>query len=196
MFLVGMRNGASVDVPMTTANAPPTVRDALKLLPRYGEPGNDTACPAKVTSARKPVLRRSPFAGMLFNGQLYRGHFGIAGEFGHMQVVPAGHRCECGNRGCWEQYASGNALVREARELGGKGLARRERSLEPRDHQRQRGGLRGRFRLGRSHFSFGLEGRDLSFERREALLVGGTVAAAQDDDQRVRARSGAGAPAP
>jgi glucokinase len=34
-----------------------------------------------------------------------------------MQVVPGGHRCECGNRGCWEQYASGNALVREAREL-------------------------------------------------------------------------------
>ncbi len=32
-------------------------------------------------------------------------------------VVPGGHRCECGNRGCWEQYASGNALVREAREL-------------------------------------------------------------------------------
>ena len=43
--------------------------------------------------------------------------FGIAGEFGHMQVVPGGHRCECGNRGCWEQYASGNALVREARSL-------------------------------------------------------------------------------
>jgi glucokinase len=34
-----------------------------------------------------------------------------------MQVVPSGLRCECGNRGCWEQYASGNALVREAREL-------------------------------------------------------------------------------
>ena len=41
----------------------------------------------------------------------------MAGEFGHMQVVPDGHRCECGNRGCWEQYASGNALVRDAREL-------------------------------------------------------------------------------
>lgn len=37
------------------------------------------------------------------------------GEFGHMQVVPGGHRCPCGNRGCWEQYSSGNALVREAR---------------------------------------------------------------------------------
>ena len=43
--------------------------------------------------------------------------YGIAGEFGHMQVVPGGHRCECGNRGCWEQYASGNALVREARAM-------------------------------------------------------------------------------
>jgi glucokinase len=55
--------------------------------------------------------------GILTDGQVQRGRFGIAGEFGHMQVVPEGHRCECGNRGCWEQYASGNALVREARSL-------------------------------------------------------------------------------
>jgi glucokinase len=55
--------------------------------------------------------------GILTNGQVQRGRFGIAGEFGHMQVVPGGHRCECGNRGCWEQYASGNALVREARSM-------------------------------------------------------------------------------
>lgn len=54
---------------------------------------------------------------VLIDGKLRRGEFGIAGEFGHMQVVPGGHRCECGNRGCWEQYASGNALVREARSL-------------------------------------------------------------------------------
>ena len=55
--------------------------------------------------------------GILWDGQVIRGKFGIAGEYGHMQVVPDGHRCECGNRGCWEQYASGNALVREARAL-------------------------------------------------------------------------------
>ncbi|TWE13010.1 ROK family glucokinase [Rudaeicoccus suwonensis] len=54
---------------------------------------------------------------VLLNGRIERGRFGIAGEFGHMQVMPGGHRCECGNRGCWEQYASGNALVREARSL-------------------------------------------------------------------------------
>ncbi len=55
--------------------------------------------------------------GMVLDGQIVRGRFGIAGEFGHMQVVPGGQRCECGNKGCWEQYASGNALVREARSM-------------------------------------------------------------------------------
>ena len=51
------------------------------------------------------------------DGRLERGRFGVAGEFGHQIIMPGGQRCECGNRGCWEQYASGNALGREAREL-------------------------------------------------------------------------------
>jgi glucokinase len=55
--------------------------------------------------------------GLVIDGRLFRGTYGMAGEWGHMISVPGGHRCECGNRGCWEQYASGNALVREAREL-------------------------------------------------------------------------------
>ena len=55
--------------------------------------------------------------GIVIDGRVQRGRYGIAGEFGHMQVVPNGLRCECGNKGCWEQYASGNALVREARDL-------------------------------------------------------------------------------
>jgi glucokinase len=54
---------------------------------------------------------------IVLDGHIMRGRYGIAGEFGHMQVVPGGQRCECGNKGCWEQYASGNALVREARSL-------------------------------------------------------------------------------
>ncbi|WP_017598568.1 ROK family glucokinase [Nocardiopsis lucentensis] len=54
---------------------------------------------------------------VVLGGRLHRGRYGLAGEFGHMTVVPGGHRCECGNRGCWEQYASGNAVTREAREL-------------------------------------------------------------------------------
>lgn len=54
---------------------------------------------------------------VLLGGQVLRGTNGMAGEFGHMQVVPDGQPCECGRRGCWEQYSSGNALVRNARTL-------------------------------------------------------------------------------
>jgi glucokinase len=56
---------------------------------------------------------------VVIEGKVHRGLNGMAGEFGHMQVVPDGHICECGRRGCWEQYSSGNALVRYARGLIG-----------------------------------------------------------------------------
>ncbi len=55
--------------------------------------------------------------GMVQNGRLTRGAYGIAAEFGHLRVIPDGRRCGCGNRGCWEQYCSARALVREARDL-------------------------------------------------------------------------------
>jgi glucokinase len=53
--------------------------------------------------------------GVVIAGELLRGSFGVAGEIGHMRVVPNGLPCGCGRHGCWEQYASGRALVREAR---------------------------------------------------------------------------------
>jgi glucokinase len=56
-------------------------------------------------------------ASIIIGGELYRGRWGIAGEPGHVRVVPDGRLCGCGNRGCWEQYSSGNALVAEAREF-------------------------------------------------------------------------------
>lgn len=55
--------------------------------------------------------------GLVFDGKLFRGRWGMAAELGHMQVVPGGRPCGCGNDGCWEQYASGNALVHDARYL-------------------------------------------------------------------------------
>ncbi|CAA9331102.1 MAG: Glucokinase [uncultured Nocardioidaceae bacterium] len=54
---------------------------------------------------------------LLVDGLVFRGAHGMAGEFGHMQVVPDGRPCECGNRGCWEQYVSGRSLVRRAGDL-------------------------------------------------------------------------------
>jgi glucokinase len=64
--------------------------------------------------------------GVVLDGELYRGAFGVGAEIGHMRVVPNGILCGCGNHGCFEQYASGNALVREARvsARGGSLLAR------------------------------------------------------------------------
>lgn len=60
--------------------------------------------------------------GLILGGELYRGGSGVAAEFGHMQVVPDGRPCGCGQRGCWEQYASGTALVREAQAMAGERL--------------------------------------------------------------------------
>ena len=69
MFLVGTRDLGFVPPTPVSKDRPPTVRDALALLPEVGAPGNDTRCVARVTPAKSPVLRKSPYAGMLFNGQ-------------------------------------------------------------------------------------------------------------------------------
>ncbi|HXW43796.1 MAG TPA: ROK family glucokinase [Streptosporangiaceae bacterium] len=69
-------------------------------------------------------------AGIVLDGRLYRGRWGSAGEPGHYRVVPDGRLCGCGNRGCWEQYASGNALVAEARELAHRAPSAAVRMLQ------------------------------------------------------------------
>lgn len=68
MILIGSRVGTPVPPTPTTVSDPPTVRQALSQLPPIGEPGNDSRCTAKITTAAAPVMRKSPFAGMLFNG--------------------------------------------------------------------------------------------------------------------------------
>jgi glucokinase len=55
--------------------------------------------------------------GVVLDGQLMRGGFGYGAEVGHIQMVPGGVRCGCGNLGCLESYGSGSALVRMTREL-------------------------------------------------------------------------------
>src|ERR1043166_7000180 len=50
--------------------------------------------------------------GLILNHQLVQGSTGLAGEFGHTSIVPDGIECRCGNRGCWELYASNSAAVR------------------------------------------------------------------------------------
>ena len=53
--------------------------------------------------------------GIVAGGRLIRGAHGLAGEIGHIIVEPDGPLCGCGNRGCWEQVASGLAIARAGR---------------------------------------------------------------------------------
>jgi glucokinase-like ROK family protein len=56
-------------------------------------------------------------AGVILNGQLFRGSHGLAGEVGHSVVEAGGPPCSCGNRGCWELYASEKALRKHLGDL-------------------------------------------------------------------------------
>lgn len=55
-------------------------------------------------------------AGIILNGELYRGPHGSAGEVGHMIILPNSQlKCGCGNKGCWETLGSGTALINMAK---------------------------------------------------------------------------------
>jgi glucokinase len=107
------------------------VRD--RLASRWGTQvalDNDANCVARAEAAYGAARGRASAlvvtlgtgigGAVVLDGVVLRGRNGMAGEFGHMQVVPGGHPCECGGRGCWEQYCSGNALVRLARDEIGR----------------------------------------------------------------------------
>jgi predicted NBD/HSP70 family sugar kinase len=64
--------------------------------------------------------------GVIVNGQLLRGSTGVAGEFGHITIVEDGLQCACGNRGCWEMYASNSAPVRYYAQAATRGRSRSE----------------------------------------------------------------------
>ena len=56
--------------------------------------------------------------GLILNHQLVQGSTGTAGEFGHAALVQDGLECSCGNRGCWEMYASNSAAIRYYSQAG------------------------------------------------------------------------------
>jgi Transcriptional regulator/sugar kinase len=56
--------------------------------------------------------------GIILNKELYKGATGFSGELGHLSIEYSGKPCRCGNEGCWELYASENALLEQAAPLG------------------------------------------------------------------------------
>ena len=64
---------------------------------------------------------------IIANGKVLRGFLGMAGELGHITVVPNGNPCGCGNRGCVEKHASATAVTAMAKLLGlGDGLTAKQ----------------------------------------------------------------------
>ena len=68
--------------------------------------------------------------GLILNGELYKGNNGFSGELGHMTIEVHGKNCRCGSKGCWELYASEQALLKRAERLGIQTSNNQEISLE------------------------------------------------------------------
>jgi glucokinase len=107
-------NGVQLDLELTKLIGLPVVIENDANAAAWGE--------AKFGAGRNQVhmmmltIGTGVGGGIVINNELYRGAFGVAAEFGHLRVVPDGHLCGCGARGCLEQYASGSALRRHTRE--------------------------------------------------------------------------------
>lgn len=97
---------------------------ATELRKRFSVPvsvANDAQVAALAELRRHPAERQSLVlvklgrgvgAGVIINGMLHRGDHSAAGEIGHVQVLPEGEQCSCGNRGCLETVASVPAIIR------------------------------------------------------------------------------------
>lgn len=68
--------------------------------------------------------------GIIYRGELLRGSTGFGAEIGHMNMVPGGVRCGCGQNGCWEKYSSGSAMTRLGQEFAAKSPERAGALLE------------------------------------------------------------------
>ena len=85
--------------------------------------GNDADCAAlgefyhyedkNIESLILVTLGTGIGTGIILNGRIHAGVNGCAGEGGHIVIVHNGDLCTCGRRGCWERYASANALIRQ-----------------------------------------------------------------------------------
>ena len=85
--------------------------------------GNDADCAAlgeyyhyedkNIESLILVTLGTGIGTGIILNGRIHTGINGCAGEGGHIVLVHGGEQCTCGRKGCWERYASANALIRQ-----------------------------------------------------------------------------------
>ncbi len=117
--------------------------------------------------------------GIIFDGQVYRGQQGAAGEFGHMVIgTQAPVPCSCGNLDCWEAFSSEGAAVARYLKLSGEGLRSHlgfrelvDRALRGEEHARAA-------LIETAHYlGIGISNLVVGFSP-EAVVVGGEIARA------------------
>ena len=128
---VGMGFPGPVDnkngVVIKTVNIPIRSMPVAEMFHKYWDIpvylGNDADCAAlgeyyhyedkSIESLLLVTLGTGIGTGIILNGKIHTGINGCAGEGGHIVIVHGGEECSCGRRGCWERYASANALIRQ-----------------------------------------------------------------------------------
>ena len=97
------------------------LRERTGLRVRLANDGDSAALGEVVAGAAKGcssallvTLGTGVGAGLILNGKICSGHHSLGGEFGHICIAMDGEACTCGQRGCWEAYASATALIRQA----------------------------------------------------------------------------------
>ncbi|MBZ8178168.1 ROK family glucokinase [Corynebacterium poyangense] len=102
----------------------PLLEDLLGLPVRLEHDANSAAWGEHVYGAAQGVrnwvllaIGTGIGATIMINGEIFRGAYGTAPEFGHVCVVPNGRPCACGKSGCLERYCSGTALVDTAKDM-------------------------------------------------------------------------------
>ncbi len=110
--------------------------------------------------------------GLVISGQIYEGTGFVAGEIGHISVVPDGKPCKCGRRGCLEAYASGTAIASFYREMTGRKVAGAKEvgsAVKSGDRRALKSYLKGAYFLG-----IGLANL-MNILNPEAIVLGGGV---------------------
>lgn len=117
-------------------------------------------------------------SGIIFDGKLWQGKCGFAGELGHTTVNPNGDRCNCGSQGCLETEVSAPKIVKNYNSLRKK---REEISAEEVFYRAKKGDKAARkaFALAGSYLGIGLS-IAINFLNPEKILLGGAVMAARD----------------
>ncbi|MBQ7901228.1 MAG: glucosamine-6-phosphate deaminase [Clostridia bacterium] len=195
-----IRNGVIINIanlPLKNVNLGNVLSERLPVSVEVSNDGNCAALGEAMCGAAKDAKNivmvtfgTGIGGGIIIDNKIYQGR-GSAGEIGHICIEKDGRKCGCGNKGCWEQYASVTALVKEA-----KKAAEENSDSILNDIYRKNGKLSGRlifeairkgcpvaqsvFDKYTDYVAMGLKSLEFVFDPDMIVLSGGITGAGED----------------